>query len=83
MLSAVGGCFLNGDTQNSHPSSADLKNVWRYTYTPPTFLRGLRMDYVGGDTRDQVTEQLNLPSVELKSVLHYYRDKQLKHGGPG
>jgi len=57
--------------------------VWRYTYTPPTFLRGVRMDYEGGYTRDQVTEQLNLPSVELKSVLLYYHDKQMKHGESG
>jgi len=40
------------------------------------------MDYEGGDTREQVTGQLNLPSVELKSVLRRcYHDKQMKHGG--
>jgi len=56
-LPGCGGCFLEGETQNSYPSSADLKNVWRYTSTPPTFLRGLHMDYQGGDTREQVTGQ--------------------------
>ena len=60
------GCFPEGETLNSHQSSADLKNVWRYTSTPPTFRRGVHMDYAGGDTREQVTGQLNLPSVELK-----------------
>ena len=54
-LPGCGGCFLEGETQNSYPSSADLKNVWRYTSTPPTFLRGVHMDYQGGDTREQVT----------------------------
>ena len=28
------GVFPGGLTQNSHPSSADLKNVWRCTSTP-------------------------------------------------
>ena len=32
--------------------------------------------------REQDTGQLNLPSVELESVLHHcYHDKQMKHGG--
>jgi len=57
------GCFLEGETQNSHPSSADLKNVWRCTSIPPTCLRGVHMDYEGGDTREQDTgDQRNLPS---------------------
>ena len=51
---------------NSHPASAVLKNVWRYTSTPTTFLRGVHMEYEGEDTREQVTGQLNLASVELK-----------------
>ena len=50
----------------SHPASADLKNVWRYTSTPTTFLRGVHMEYEGEDTTEQVTGQLNLASVELK-----------------
>jgi hypothetical protein len=41
------------------------------------------MDYEGGDTREQVTGELNLPSVELKSVLQSHHDKQMKHGGSG
>jgi hypothetical protein len=64
-------------------SNANLKKVWRYTSTPPTFLCGVHMDYQGGDTREQVTGQLNLTSVELKGVLHCYHDKQIKHGGSG
>jgi hypothetical protein len=51
------GCFLEGEPQNSHPSSADHKNVWRYTSTPSTFLCGVHVDYEGGDTREQVTGQ--------------------------
>jgi hypothetical protein len=75
---------MEGETQNSHPSSTDLKNVWRYTSTPPTFFRGVHMHYEVGDTREQVTVQLNLPSVEPKSVLgHCYHDKQKKRGGSG
>jgi hypothetical protein len=61
-----------GETLNSHPSSADLKNVWRYTSTPPAFLRGVHMDYEGGDTTEQVIGQLNLPGVGLR---HCYHDK--------
>jgi hypothetical protein len=68
-LPVCGGCFLEDKTQNSHPSSTDFKNVWRYNSTPPTFVRGVHMDYEGGDTREQVTGQLNLPSLGLKSVL--------------
>jgi len=60
------GVFPGGLTQNFHPSSADLKNVWRCTSTPPTFFRGVHMDYVDGDTTVQVTGQLNLPRVNLK-----------------
>ena len=60
------GVFPGGLTQNSHPSSADLKNVWRCTSTPPTFFRGVHMDHVDGDTRIQVTGQLNLLRVNLK-----------------
>jgi hypothetical protein len=78
-----GGLFLGGLTQNSHPSSANIKNVWRFTSTPPTLFRGLYMDYEGGDRREQDTEQLNLPSVELESFFHCYRDKQMRHGGSG
>jgi len=75
-------CFLEGEIQNSHLSSADLKNVWRYTSTPPKFFRGVHMDYEGGDKIEQGTGQLNLPSVELRSVfLHCYHDKQMKHDG--
>ena len=47
-----GGCFLEGETQNSHQPSADLKNVWRCTSTPPTCLCGMHMDYEGGDMRE-------------------------------
>jgi len=82
-LPGCGGCFPEGETQNSHPPSADLKNVWRYTSTPPTFRQGMHVDYEGGDTREQDTGQLNLPSVELKSVLHCCHDKQMKNGGSG
>jgi len=40
------------------------------------------MDYDDGDTREQVTGQLNLPSVELKSVLRpCYHVKHMKYGG--
>ena len=70
--------FPGGLTQNLHPSSADLKNVWRYTST--SFVVCIWAE--GGDTREQDTGQLNLPSVELESVLHHcYHDKQMKHGG--
>jgi hypothetical protein len=43
-LPGYGGCFLEGQTQNSHPSSADLKNLWRYISHPPTCFRGVHMD---------------------------------------
>ena len=83
-LPGCGGCFLEGETHNSHPSIANLKNVWRYTSTPPTFLHGMHMNYECGDTREQVTGHLNFPSVELKSVIpHCYHDKQMKYGGSG
>jgi hypothetical protein len=56
----LGVFFLEGEIQNSHQSSADLKNVWRYTSTPPTVLRGEHKDYEGGDTR--ASYRRNLPS---------------------
>jgi hypothetical protein len=47
------GYFLEGETLNSHASSAELKNVWRYTSNPRTSLRGVYMEHEGGDTREQ------------------------------
>ena len=67
-LPGCGGCFLEGETQNSHPSSADFKNVWRYTSTPHTCLRGVHMDYEGGDTREKDPETETCQVVELTEV---------------
>jgi len=53
-----------GETQNSLPSNAELKNVWRCTSNP---LGGVHMDYGCGDKREQVTGgQRNLQNVEFK-----------------
>jgi len=52
------GVFPGGLTQNSHPSSADLKNVWRHTSTSLlSFVVCIWTE--GGDTREQDTGQLN------------------------
>jgi len=75
--------FPGGLTQNSHPSSADLKNEWSHNSTSlHSFVVCIWTE--GGDTREQDTGQLNLPSVEIKSVrFHSYYDKQMKRGGSG
>ena len=53
----VAGVFPGGLTQNSHPSSADLKNVWRYTSTPLHSWRayGLRLGIRDSKLQDSYT----------------------------
>jgi len=36
-----GGSFPEGEADHSFPSSAEVKNAWSYTYTPPIRLHGV------------------------------------------
>jgi hypothetical protein len=44
----TGGSFPGSEADHSLPSSAEVRNVWSYTATPPIHLRGVVLSYAQG-----------------------------------